>query len=209
MSTFAAPGRSLLPPAFCSRTPSPEGVEPCSPVQAVHVHVHTRARPRKRAATPPQTPQSRRRRARAAPSRLPRATVLVRELHLMAARSCMRSTKLSPLLSLLESGEHVHTCQPNLTVAQPVAAGTPSSRASLPSRCTSAGPNRALVRSRARERIQPHRRWPPQPRHWNLFLCSAAPDRISSPSGRVPNKMSPYPCPNRALGSDRLRCGTC
>jgi hypothetical protein len=160
MSTFAAPGRSLLPPAFCSRTPSPEGVEPCSPVQAVHVHVHTRARPRKRAATPPQTPQSRRRRARAAPSRLPRATVLVRELHLMAARSCMRSTKLSPLLSLLESGEHVRACEPNLAAAQPIAVGTPSLRASFPSRRASAGPTCVRVRSRARERIQPHWRRP-------------------------------------------------
>jgi hypothetical protein len=33
--------------------------------------------------------------------------VLVWKLHLTAARSCMRSTKLSPLLSWLESGEHV------------------------------------------------------------------------------------------------------
>jgi hypothetical protein len=35
------------------------------------------------------------------------AAVLVRELHLTGARSCMRSAKLSPLLSLLESGEPV------------------------------------------------------------------------------------------------------
>jgi hypothetical protein len=46
-----------------------------------------------------------------------RAAVLVWELHLTAARSCMRSTKLSPLLSLLEFGEHVHACEPNLTAA--------------------------------------------------------------------------------------------
>jgi hypothetical protein len=37
----------------------------------VHAHVHAHARPRKRAATPPRTPQSRRRGVRAAPSRLP------------------------------------------------------------------------------------------------------------------------------------------
>jgi hypothetical protein len=37
----------------------------------VHAHVHMHTRPRKRAATPPRTPQSRRRGARAAPSRLP------------------------------------------------------------------------------------------------------------------------------------------
>jgi hypothetical protein len=29
-STFAASGRSLSPPTFCSRTPAPAGVEPCS-----------------------------------------------------------------------------------------------------------------------------------------------------------------------------------
>jgi hypothetical protein len=31
LSTFAASGRSLSPPTFCSRTPAPAGVEPCSP----------------------------------------------------------------------------------------------------------------------------------------------------------------------------------
>jgi hypothetical protein len=36
-----------------------------------------------------------------------RTAVLVRELRLTDARSCRRLTKLSPLLSLLESGEHV------------------------------------------------------------------------------------------------------
>jgi hypothetical protein len=51
--------------------PHPRGSSPALPVQAVHAHVHMHARPRKRAATPPQTPQSRRRGARAAPSRLP------------------------------------------------------------------------------------------------------------------------------------------
>jgi hypothetical protein len=55
-----------------------------------------------------------------------RAAVLVREIHLTAARLCRRSTKLSPLLSLLESSEHIHACEPNLTAAQPIAAGTPS-----------------------------------------------------------------------------------
>jgi hypothetical protein len=89
------------------------------------------------------------------------ATVLVWELHLTAAHSCMRSTKLSPFLSLLESGEHIHACEPNLTAAQPVATGTPSSRASFPLRRASAGPTRVRVRSQARERIQPHRRRPP------------------------------------------------
>jgi hypothetical protein len=79
----------------------------------------------------------------------------------MDARSCMRSTKLSPLLSLLESSEHVRTYEPNLTAAQPVAAGTPSSRAPFPPRRASAGPTRVHVRSQARERIQPHRRRPP------------------------------------------------
>jgi hypothetical protein len=73
----------------------------------------------------------------------------------------MRSTKLSPFLSLLESGEHIHACEPNLTAAQPVATGTPSSRASFPLRRASAGPTRVRVRSQARERIQPHRRRPP------------------------------------------------
>jgi hypothetical protein len=84
-----------------------------------------------------------------------RVAVLVWELHLTAARSCMRSTKLSPLLSVLESGEHVRACEPNLTAAQPIAAGTPSSRASFPPRRASAGPTRVRVRSQARERIQP------------------------------------------------------
>jgi hypothetical protein len=83
-----------------------------------------------------------------------RAAVLVRELHLTAARSCMRSTKMTPLLSLLESGEHIHACEP-------VAAGTPSSRASFPPRRASAEPTRVRVRSQARERIQPHQRQPP------------------------------------------------
>jgi hypothetical protein len=36
-----------------------------------------------------------------------RTAVLIRELRLTDARPCMSSTKLSPLLSLLESGEHV------------------------------------------------------------------------------------------------------
>jgi hypothetical protein len=90
-----------------------------------------------------------------------RATVLVRELRLTDARSCMRSTKLSPLLSLLESGEHVRACEPSLTAVQPVAAGTPSSRASFPPRRASARPTRVRVRPQARERIQPHRHRPP------------------------------------------------
>jgi hypothetical protein len=51
--------------------PHPRESSPALPVQAVHAHVHTHARPRKPAATPPRTPQSRRRGARAAPSRLP------------------------------------------------------------------------------------------------------------------------------------------
>jgi hypothetical protein len=87
--------------------------------------------------------------------------LLVWKLHLTAARSCMRSTKLSPLLSLLESSEHVRACEPNLTAAQPVAAGTLLSRASFLPRRASARPTRVRVRSQARERIQPHRRWPP------------------------------------------------
>jgi hypothetical protein len=85
-----------------------------------------------------------------------RAAMLVRELRLTDARSCMRSTKLSPLLSLLESVEHVRAYEPNLTAAQPVAAGTPSSRASFLPRRASVGPTRVRVRSQARERIQPH-----------------------------------------------------
>jgi hypothetical protein len=40
-------------------------------VRMVHAHVHTHACPRKRAAMPPRTPQSRRRRVRAALSHLP------------------------------------------------------------------------------------------------------------------------------------------
>jgi hypothetical protein len=51
--------------------PHPRESSPALPVQMVHVHVHTHARPFKRAATPPWTPQSRHRGARAAPSRLP------------------------------------------------------------------------------------------------------------------------------------------
>jgi hypothetical protein len=51
--------------------PHPRESSPALPVQAVHAHVHAHARPPKRAAMPPRTPQSRRRRARAAPSRLP------------------------------------------------------------------------------------------------------------------------------------------
>jgi hypothetical protein len=86
--------------------------------------------------------------------------VLVWELHLTTARSYMRSTKLSPLLSLLESGEHVRACGSNLT-AQPVVAGTLLSRATFPPRRASTGPTRVRVRSQARERIQPHRRRPP------------------------------------------------
>jgi hypothetical protein len=87
--------------------------------------------------------------------------VLVRELHLTAARSCMHSTKLSPLLSLLEFGEHIHAFEPNLTAAQPVATGTPSSRASFLPRRASAGPTRERVCSQAHERIPPHQRRPP------------------------------------------------
>jgi hypothetical protein len=49
----------------------PRESSPALPVQTVHAHVHAHARPRKRAATPPRTPQSRRRGAQAAPSRLP------------------------------------------------------------------------------------------------------------------------------------------
>jgi hypothetical protein len=90
-----------------------------------------------------------------------RAVVLDRELHLTTARSCMRSTKLSPLLSLPESGEHVLACEPNLTAAQPIAAGTLSSGASFLERRASTGPTRVRVRSQARERIQPHRHRPP------------------------------------------------
>jgi hypothetical protein len=90
-----------------------------------------------------------------------RTAVLVRELRLTDARSCTSSTKLSPLLSLLESGEHSHACEPNLTAAHPVATGTPSSRASFPPRRASAGPTRVRVLSHARERIKPHRRQPP------------------------------------------------
>jgi hypothetical protein len=89
-----------------------------------------------------------------------RAAVLVWELHLTAARSCMRSTNLSPLFSLLESDEHVLACEPNLTAAQPIAAGTLLSRASFPPRRVSAGPTRVRIRSHAHERIQPHRRRP-------------------------------------------------
>jgi hypothetical protein len=51
--------------------PHPRESSPALPVQTVHTHVHTHTRPRKRAATPPRTPQSRRRGARAASSRLP------------------------------------------------------------------------------------------------------------------------------------------
>jgi hypothetical protein len=51
--------------------PHPRESSPALPIQMVHAHVHAHARPRKRAAMPPRTPQSRRRGARAAPSRLP------------------------------------------------------------------------------------------------------------------------------------------
>jgi hypothetical protein len=51
--------------------PHPRESSPALSVQTVHAHVHAHTRPRKRAATPPLTPQSRRRGARAAPSRLP------------------------------------------------------------------------------------------------------------------------------------------
>jgi hypothetical protein len=76
--------------------------------------------------------------------------VLVRELHLTTARTRMRSTKLSPLPSLHESGELVCVCEPNLTAAQPVANGTPPSRASFPLRCASAIPTCARVLSSTR-----------------------------------------------------------
>jgi hypothetical protein len=117
-----------------------------------------------------------------------RVAVLVRELHLTAARSCMRSTKLSPLLPLLESGEHVRACEPNLTAAQPVAAGTPSSRASFPPRRASAGPTCVRVRSQARERIQPHRRRPPWPRRRNLLHCSARQAALRHRRAEFPTK---------------------
>jgi hypothetical protein len=138
-----------------------------------------------------------------------RAAMLVRELHLTAACSCMHSTKLSPLLSLLESGEHVRTCEPNLTAAQPVTAGTPSSRASFSPRRASARPTRARVRSRAHERIQPHQRRPPQPRRRNLLLCSARQAGLRRCRAKNPTKDASFPCPNRALGFDRPCLRTC
>jgi hypothetical protein len=51
--------------------PHPRESSPALPVQTAHAPVHAHTRPHKRAATPPRTPQSRRRGARAAPSRLP------------------------------------------------------------------------------------------------------------------------------------------
>jgi hypothetical protein len=118
--------------------------------------------------------------------------VLVRELRLTDARSCMSSTKLSPLLSLLESGEHAHACEPNLTVAQPVMTGTPSSRASfLPSRA-SAEPTRGCDRSQARERIQPHRRRPPESCRRNLLLCTACQAALRHRRAEFPTKATPF-----------------
>jgi hypothetical protein len=114
--------------------------------------------------------------------------VLVRELHLTAARSCMRSTKLSPLLSLLESGEHIHACEPNLTAAHPVVTGTPSSRASFPPRCPSARPTRVRVRPQACERIQPHRRRPPESCRRNLLLCTACQAALRHCRAEFPTK---------------------
>jgi hypothetical protein len=132
-----------------------------------------------------------------------RAVVLVRELHLTTARSFMRSTKLSPLLSLLESGEHVCACEPSLIVAQPVTAGTLSSRASFPPRRASSRPTRVRVRSRAHECVQPHRRRPPQSRRRNLLLCSARQAGLRRCRAKNPTKAASFPCPNRALGFDR------
>jgi hypothetical protein len=117
-----------------------------------------------------------------------RAAVLVLELHLTAARSCRRSTKLSPLLSLLESGECIHTCEPNLTAAHPVATGTPSSRASFPPRRASAGPTRVRVRTQARERIQPHRRRPPESCRRDLLLCTARQAALCHRRAEFPTK---------------------
>jgi hypothetical protein len=117
-----------------------------------------------------------------------RTAVLVRELRLTDARSCMSSTKLSPLLSLLESGEHAHACEPNLTVAQPVVTGTPSSRASFLPRRASAEPTRVRVRSQARERIQPHRCRPPESCRRNLLLCTARQAALRHRRAEFPTK---------------------
>jgi hypothetical protein len=100
---------------------------------------------------------------------------------------------------LLESGEHVRACEPNLTAAQPVATGTLSSRASFLPRRASAEPTRVRVRSQARERIQPHRRRPPQPRRRNLLLCSARRAGLRRCRAKNPTKAASFPCPNRAL----------
>jgi hypothetical protein len=162
--TLSMSSRSLLPPAIYSRTPAPERVKPCSPCPKRCTHVFTctydlaselpryRAHPSRDA-------------AELEPHRavFHRAAVLVREIHLTTAHMRLRLSRLSPLLSLHESGEHVLACEPNLTVAQPVMAGTPLSRASFLPRRTSARPNQARVHCRSRERIQPNQRRPPQP----------------------------------------------
>jgi hypothetical protein len=135
----AAPSRSLSPPVFCSRTPAPEGVEPCSPCPKRCTHMFTRMH-----ALTSELPCRRGHPSHNAVELEPhravfhRSVVLVRELHLTAACTRMRSTKLLPLLSLHESSEHDHACEPNLTVAQTVTAGTPPSRASFPPRRASA-----------------------------------------------------------------------
>jgi hypothetical protein len=117
-----------------------------------------------------------------------RTAVLVRELRLTDARSCMSSTKLSPLLSLLESGEHARACEPNLAVAQPVVTGTPSSRASFLPRRASAEPTRVRVHSQARERIQPHRRRPPESRRRHLLLYTARQAALRHRPAELPTK---------------------
>jgi hypothetical protein len=162
LSTIATPGCSLSPSAFCSHTPALEGVEPCSPCPN-GARACSRARTPSQASCHASADTPNRDAAELEPHRAVYhlVAVLVRELHLTAARSCMRSTKLSPLLPLLEFGEHVRACEPNLTAAQPIATGTPSSRASFPPRRASAGPTRVRVRSPARERIRPHRRRQP------------------------------------------------
>jgi hypothetical protein len=73
LTTRPCPRRAALFRCRCSAHahPHPRESSPALPIQTVHVHVHAHARPRKRAATPPRTPQSRRRGARAAPSHLP------------------------------------------------------------------------------------------------------------------------------------------
>jgi hypothetical protein len=125
--------------------------------------------------------------------------VLIRELHLTATRSCMRSTKLSPLLSLLESVEHVHACEPNLTAAQPVAAGT--RRHEHPFRRGARAPDQLVYAFALRHASAYNLTDAGHPSLvTETFSLLRAPSCSPSPSCRVSDQGDPFLCLDGSLG---------